>query len=347
MSHYKETFKDNEKGMVSIVVSMIMMLLITLITLGFTTIMQRELRQSSDRQYSLQAFYAAESGINDAYRALKQGGAQLRKTDCTTSASSPLKKNGPVADGGTVDYTCLQIESELPDLRFSDVSPSRGRQTAIQTKDGASISRLKFEWDRDVAHTTFPGGTSLPSALAWPGAAPDMMRVTVFKRISGTNYEAKNFYLIPSAGGPGTVNFSDPDGQLVQASCSQVVSGTKEYACSAEILGDFPTTPRVDASEDQGALVVAFYTIYRPDATAVRVGGFQTADNATQRLLVNSQYRIDSQGKANDVVRRIEVRVSQSADTFEPGFGLEAVSGICKRFITEPGSTTGVASTCL
>jgi hypothetical protein len=55
-----------EGGFVSIIVCMIIMTILSLITIGFAQIMAREQRQALDRQLSSQAFYAAESGVNDA-----------------------------------------------------------------------------------------------------------------------------------------------------------------------------------------------------------------------------------------------------------------------------------------
>jgi len=94
-------------GFVSIIVAAVLMVLLSLITIGFSKIMQREQRQSIDRQLSAQAFYAAETAINDV------------KDKITLQGSVPAKAHCTVADWGNgiidpaepdVQYTCLLID---------------------------------------------------------------------------------------------------------------------------------------------------------------------------------------------------------------------------------------------
>ncbi|MCA9330399.1 hypothetical protein KDA11_07130, partial [Candidatus Saccharibacteria bacterium] len=59
------SIKHNEQGIVSIFVTIIIILLMSLIILAMVRNATREGRQSLDRQLSDQAFYNAESGIND------------------------------------------------------------------------------------------------------------------------------------------------------------------------------------------------------------------------------------------------------------------------------------------
>jgi Tfp pilus assembly protein PilX len=62
----KMTREDKQAGMVAIMVTMILMIVISLIVVGFAQISRRNQRQALDRQLSTQAFYAAETGVNDA-----------------------------------------------------------------------------------------------------------------------------------------------------------------------------------------------------------------------------------------------------------------------------------------
>ena len=61
----------DDKGLVSFMITIIMMLVITLIVIGFTQVSNRNRRESLDRQLSTQAFYAAESGVNEALKVLR------------------------------------------------------------------------------------------------------------------------------------------------------------------------------------------------------------------------------------------------------------------------------------
>src|SRR3989338_10409746 len=58
--------KYSERGITSIVVVFVLVVLLTLVGIGFTKVMNRSLQSSSARQQASAASYAAQSGINDA-----------------------------------------------------------------------------------------------------------------------------------------------------------------------------------------------------------------------------------------------------------------------------------------
>ncbi|HSX32249.1 MAG TPA: pilus assembly PilX N-terminal domain-containing protein, partial [Candidatus Saccharimonadales bacterium] len=85
----KRPASAKESGMVAIMVTIILMIVISLIVLGFAQIARRNQRQSLDRQLSTQAFYAAETGVNDASKVIKaaiaSGATVAAKPTCTDS----------------------------------------------------------------------------------------------------------------------------------------------------------------------------------------------------------------------------------------------------------------------
>lgn len=339
---------SNEDGIVAISVSLIILLIVSLITLGFARLMQREQRQALDRQLSTQAFYAAESAINDARRSLKEG-KQISKTDCKDSADVP-RYGGTISSDGAVDYTCLLVDSALPDLRYSDIGVDNGRQIVVQTTAGSAqpVGRLRIEWDRSALVTDFGATANLPPYASWPSNRPDMLRVVVFKR-SGGGYESRTFFVTPGvsdASGTGEVDYASAvDPQIVLAHCA-TPNNSREYACRVDIKGSFGSNKRTGAY-DQGDTVVAITSVYKNSTpSAVRVMAYNStpsapsvSDTTNQRLLINSQYRIDATGKASDVFRRLQVRVSQALDYYRPERVIETTQTLCKRFITEPADT--------
>src|SRR5690349_5561347 len=95
---------SRQSGMASIVITMVTMVVISLIVIGFATISRREQRQSLDQLLSSQAFYAAESGIEDATAIIKStlasGSTPTNKSDCTTN--DPSGTNYPTGAQTTV-----------------------------------------------------------------------------------------------------------------------------------------------------------------------------------------------------------------------------------------------------
>jgi Tfp pilus assembly protein PilX len=64
--------KQQERGVVSLFTVMFFTILVTVLTVGFVRIMINERRQSTDEDLTTRAYYAAESGVEDAKRALQQ-----------------------------------------------------------------------------------------------------------------------------------------------------------------------------------------------------------------------------------------------------------------------------------
>ena len=61
-----KTLRNEESGLISIAVTIIITALLTLMAVGFAGLSSREYRQALDQQLNSQAFYAAESGVNEA-----------------------------------------------------------------------------------------------------------------------------------------------------------------------------------------------------------------------------------------------------------------------------------------
>ncbi|MBP7807565.1 pilus assembly PilX N-terminal domain-containing protein, partial [Candidatus Saccharibacteria bacterium] len=108
---------SNQAGLVSIVVTMVFLSVITLITVSFAFLMRREQRQVLDRQLSTQAFYAAESGVNDAVAALKAG---TITGDIDTCGSPPYDENL----SSVISYSCMLIDQSPDSLEFDPIAIS-------------------------------------------------------------------------------------------------------------------------------------------------------------------------------------------------------------------------------
>src|ERR1039458_10050844 len=87
--------KDDQSGFASIVIASVIILVLSLITVGFAQLMQREQRSALDRQLSSQAYYAAESGINDAVSAINSG-FNVAKSTCPEYNSTTVPSTDPV-----------------------------------------------------------------------------------------------------------------------------------------------------------------------------------------------------------------------------------------------------------
>lgn len=100
------SLKQNQHGIVSIFVAVMFVLITSLITTSFAFLMRREQQQVLDQQLSTQAFYAAESGVNDAVKALETGGLG-DITQCGQQIGTTSKELAT----GFQRYTCILVNT--------------------------------------------------------------------------------------------------------------------------------------------------------------------------------------------------------------------------------------------
>ena len=321
--------QSNQQGIVAIIVVMLLMIVLTLIVLSFAKVSRRENRNAFDRQLSTQAFYAAESGINDAKKIVEGWLASDPSghlghdyvTDCIGANSfadaAGLTLPAPLTPGSSASYTCLFVDASPQSISFS-ASPSQ--QVFPLEARGGSITSVEIYWDDGSSNNDFsscPGINSNPTVLSNCDAPVMRVQLVNDADISDPN-GGKSFFIYPG-GGPGTLNYSD-------SSTGAAATGT----CTA---GGSPNRCKIAINNmPPGKYFARLNGIYKPLATNI------TANNGTAEL-IGAQILIDSTGRAADVERRIQVRVkANNLSQVGPGYALEGTDRICKKFSIDGGS---------
>ncbi len=364
----------NEQGFAALIIAIILVTVISLVTLGFARLMRSEQRSALDRQLSSEAFYAAESGVNDANRAL-QGGYTKAKTNCDNSSTSvdytmtgsEYLKNTNVDKGNGTKYSCLTINPNPADLQYSSI-PVNQATTAIMTGADstgatASISKLVFSWQDDSGGRAFAGNTAatgysagsaiLPPASSWTdGAAAitGILRISLtpmpaavaglvaLDRTSLTN-NTYTAFLYPQKSASTTAITSVPAQPLtgnVGAASGQILNG----ACNT---GNIPRYCAV--AIDLGAyagpnFLLHLSSIYR--STSVTVTPYSAG--GAKMYIKGAQTVVDSTGKAQDVLKRIQVRIPARNGFDYPEFDVQSANGICKQlYAYPPNNATGTS----
>jgi Tfp pilus assembly protein PilX len=316
----------SDAGLVSIMVTMVMMLVITLIVIGFSQISRREQSQSRDRQHSTQAFLAAESGVNDARVAIQAGlaaGTLQDKTECGINAGTPQVYRDnlqPVIDSANdVSYSCLLVSTQLPDL-LQDVPLDSGGVVVPITPVSGTIRTIHLKWTAPGVTTTAgcPGGIgSLPASTGWACRygmlRVDMVGTSPLNRAALSSSQ-KAFFLYPTTGAAPAVDYNSPitKGAVRAMRCTVT-------DCRVDILVSGSTANN---------LMMRFNSVYLAGTVQL------TVDNPAGNpvLLKGAQAQVDVTGKAQDVLRRIQVRLSLLNKSDSPGYALISGSAICKRF---------------
>lgn len=326
-----------QQGFVSIIVAATLMVLLSLVTIGFSRVMQREQRQALDRQLSTQAFYAAETAVNDVYSAIANNATIAEeKTDCDVTDWPNTGDNGLLDSlSGNVAYTCLKYDQTPTDLVFTDsITTSTSKIFPVQPKDDTdTVSTITFEWSGEESSTLINGASDdctvnpreLPQSFV--ARAIPMLRIDVIDASSSLDREdlidnAATLYLFPkscgtNSGSIGTYQGVNNAGQIVDVDCS---GGT---GCSFTVTG-----------LSQNRYNIRMRSVYTNVGT-LRVTATSSSGNFEFK---NAQTVVDATGKANDVLRRIEVRISNSPDYRNAEAAIEAADGVCKLIEVAPAS---------
>lgn len=327
-------FNADQHGLVSFMVTLILMVVITLIVIGFTQVTIRSQNEALDRQLSEQAFYAAESGVNQVVGIVKDnltsGNPIVSQTDCD-DASTPYI-TGKIGSSSNVSVTCLMVDPVVEDIRLSADQMS-STITRLETANGASptnLNRLDITWDAqkgidgDITkcdkYSTLDLPESIESDCGFGMLRLDLMHFQDNNVTTGENLADRTitFYLKPTNVGPTSITVSG--------------SAQKAYRGNANC-----STGKCKFSIDfnSGMNTKKFYArvsmLYRDTPLVVFDGDMN--GSVSDASFKDAQIMIDSTGQARDVLRRVQVRYPIGVvHTSTPPSALESEAKICKRF---------------
>lgn len=316
---------QNQKGFVSFMMTLFIMIVLTLIVLGFAALTRREQRQALDDQLSTQAFYAAETGINDARKALAANPA-LSKTTCDLTG---FPNSGVIDSTTNVAYTCLLVNSTPTSLEYGDIPESHSKAFPVKSSNGANITSINLSWQNpSTTSSTFnnincPAAGSLTTVSAWSCDMPmlrvDIVPLNTLNRASLIS-NTMTIFISPqkSSGGSLTYNAGNT-GAIAIGNC---LSASTPKLCNLTITG-----------LSQPGYYLRVRSIYKEATLTV------TASDGTSSLaLVGAQAIVDATGKAQDVLRRIQVRVPTLVNKIPtPDFAIQSTDTLCKRFMVAGG----------
>ncbi|HEX9594714.1 MAG TPA: hypothetical protein VF996_01105 [Candidatus Saccharimonadales bacterium] len=319
----------DQKGSMSLLTVIFFALIFTIVTISFVRLAITEQRQSVDEDLTTRAYYAAESGVEDAKRALQQyqSGtlllADLNGDDC----SLPSGYNGDLTNDPEIDsaYTC-----QLIDLSPANFQAELGPWEAvtIPLNGESAFDRVRIDWHihttgASYGRRTNPSNTQLIDVPAWTsGNFPAMLRAGIFSHPSGnfnpTQVNQDVLFINPAAS-TAVASLGD-DGEVVNGSCvapANINNFAGTYACTVTISGV--------SAQNFYLRLQSLYT-----STFVQV---TLLNNNTPVLFEEVQALVDVTGRAGDIFRRVEARVSLLSNNYPlPDIALWSNTDICKAF---------------
>lgn len=331
-SRQSKMIRYNQSGMASIMITMITMIVVSLIVLGFATISRREQGNTLDQQLSTQAFYAAESGVEDArsiiMNDIRTNNPILPRTNCTENtggATYPTDNEMVLDKSHGVAYTCLLVNPDLTNAVYNGVSD---QPMVIPINAKQPITSLVITWsptnNPNPSRAMCPTSTNKSFSPAGAGQwtcdygllRMDLVPTQGALTRAGLDSSTLSSFLEPlKAGGSANVSYS---GSLGTANITGVICGNGAGAqCKITITG-------MAASDDMSLRLSSYYR--DSNITISAYHGFT-------QLTTSGQVAVDVTGDAAGVLRRIQVRIpTNETSNLVPNFAIQSNYAVCKRY---------------
>ena len=356
----------DQAGIASIMVTLVLMAVMTLIVLGFAEIARHDQRQALDRQLSSQAFYAAETGVND-YAQKIRGFFEANPAASTTeiqnkvSQSSCTPSNNSIYAGmsnvlnaaNNVQYTCVLVNATPDSLQYGSVG-NASQVIPVNSADGSSLDHMVISWQpttNQVKPTqgcpSNPNVDTFPAAGSWSsgGCKLGIVRVDLVPAPSSANpfslqdlqANTMTVFLVPTVAtntGTGTVSYT-------QSSNNQYLTKVNQGTVVAAKCDDSSGCTVTVTGLSSAHYYLRANSIYAP--VALTVQGYTTpiGSGGPPVKLTDAQVLVDSTGLAQDVLRRIQVRISVNSSSGGSVFdaALESTKSLCEQFKTAPSAS--------
>lgn len=324
---------DSQRGVVALITSIVVGLLLVVITTSGIALMNSELRQATDYDQSVKAYYAAEAGVEDALAVIRRNLDQAAIDPIPDSPDCNPLDPAEADLGGGISYTC-QIVTSQSNLIEGELGAEESVQIDLSGLKLASGARVRVEWNQQ---TSSPDSGSDPRTLSgipaqfppnninpadtsyWPGRFPAVMETTFLEYPDRTFNAADISHNIVvakpiSGGGHPTVSWRDNRKPRLSG-CRDKTDG--DYNCAIvfrSFSGDHNYVLRLQARYSQ-----AHYRI--------------SITNSSGDVLKapKGQVLVDVTGRAGDVFRRVIVKIPIAAQPL-PHAILLADDKICKVF---------------
>lgn len=154
----------NTSGAVSMISIVIFTTIITIVVLAYAQTIGFQQRQAIQHDFSTRAYYAAESGVQDAIRAIRAGvpEAVAGQDTCKTASGNFLGGNGRVGDVSlNLGYTCQFVNPTPQNITEQAGVYSLNKLIRLQPDDfsvdtGNYDYRLTIRWSRPTEGVTGP-----------------------------------------------------------------------------------------------------------------------------------------------------------------------------------------------
>src|SRR5581483_3906128 len=271
----KQRMQTNQKGLASIIVVSVLVVVISLISIGFSRLMNRELSRSVEDQKAQAAFYAAESGINEVIKNLKKGFNQ-NLTNCNNQLRNKLNSSTGLSGDKNTEYTCVLLNNNPNSLGY-DLGDNQTKVIKISTS--APLTSLMIDWRSNPSgKSSIPAsGTSLYDEKTWSAANYiPMLKAVLYPlpdngSLANAQANSRTYFLYPGGGSSSTTtDYNSKRDFLQKVNCASPNLSSLSYPSPtsghcAIVIQNLPN------QSDAGAFsYLALTPIYEPAHVEIR-----------------------------------------------------------------------------
>lgn len=359
--------RNKQQGAVSIFAVIFAALLLTVLTVGFISLMISGQQRAISSDLSQSAYDAALAGVEDAKRVVRacaDGDAQA----CTALEAADncrvIAAAGIVADDGEAEtiirsqsgegeqfdqaYTCVKIAMDTPDY-LAEARENRAEVIPLRAAD--EFNRIVVEWytqdDAGVGNVaTAPSGPTdsniLPPKDAWGATTPPLMRAQVItpgetfqlSDLDGSS-ASRTVFLRPLVMNDGPTG----DMEVVLNAYSRATDGAtysnqpSPLSCSRNFANDGYSCRAVLEFEDAVSPAASANALLRLDSIYKGANLRVTLFNGSSPVSFEGvQPTVDATGRANNLFRRVEARLRMGEDFNYPSYVVDIANSLCKDF---------------
>lgn len=367
-------FKD-EQGAVSLLTVIFFMIFISIIAVGFTTIVVADQRQAVDNDLAASALSAARNGVEDGKRILLYCNNNpsavgcsdvLDKESCNVLGSGNGKilanalgivsnASGEGVSGGAPEYqqhfTCLRINKKTDDIE----APLNSTTDYVQRlKTEQAFQSLEVAWRIDsggllqngshISSTGWPNVTAWNSSKRFPVLQLQIIPFVEadFADLNILEKNTRTLFLVPCATGNTPCVGKAPNiGSDARSDINHRGIGSEPivYAVCDPVKSSCSTTiGGFNGGDAGGTQYYARISLLYADSAILTLKAKSSSDSLVK--FDDVQPAIDSTGRTNDVFKRVKTRVSYNSNYISAN-ALSSAAPICKVMtVTNDGSSS-------
>ncbi len=351
--------------MASIIIVLMLTVIISLLTLGFSRLMDRAIQQATGNDLNAAADYAARAGINEVASYLKAyPGNGSENCDDLTKAGKPLSLVGGLSGDENVKFTCILVNTAPIDLYYQLTDAYKSQISKLLPN--SNVDHMMISWQStNRTNVHYPAANdSLYDEASWASHGyPAVLRLTIYPLAGGNNdktnwttlkAKTRTVFIYPSSDIPTGNSGVDvsrisyltlpADGSAKNVSVNCGTKRTNEdvlktdFDCNV-ILTDLPKQDSGDKNP---------YTLYTR-LTPLYVAGtnvrFQGVGGDNKLVTFSgTQSIVDVTAKAGSAAKRLQARVDiipsefvdpqlQPSEDAAPEYALRSADTICKVFV--------------